>query len=216
MSKSIRCVAGALLLLGLSFGLMAYSEPVPLFLNQCARKISGLAEASVEITRSTFDEQGQVVSATPLTVSLTRSGEIGFSAGGGQAPTPSVLESRVFAVLLSASDPGSFADALRGLGLNMQAKGLQRLNGRVCLVLGTADAELKSPQFWMDKFAGTPARLIFSLNVEGRELQAEARFGEWAATSGHGLFPSRVEFFVDGRPWLRYDARGLKKASGTR
>ena len=216
MSKSSCRIVAALLLVGLSFALLAYSEPVPLFLNQCARKISGLAETTVEITRSTYDEQGQVAGATPLSLTLSRSGGIAFAAATGQAPTPSALESRVFGLLLAASDPGSFADALRGLGLDMQTKGLQRLNGRVCLVLGTAQAELKSPQFWVDKFAATPARLIFSMTAEGRELSVEARFGEWATTSGRGLFPSRVEFFVEGRPWLRYDARGLKKASGTR
>ena len=84
---------------------------------------------------------------------------------------------------------------VKKLGISRKDSAFSRYQQQVCYVFGAADGQDDVPQLWINKDNKWPVRLMV---FHGKE-RIELRFSQWNHPLMEGLFPHRIELYINNR-----------------
>ena len=98
--------------------------------------------------------------------------------------------------LFAALNSGDRTENLvKKLGISRKDSAFARYQDQVCYVFGAGDGQDDVPQLWIDKDNKWPVRLMV---FHGKE-RIELRFSQWDHPLMKGLFPHRMELYINNR-----------------
>lgn len=107
---------------------------------------------------------------------------------------------------------GGLAARLLELGVDVSVSSLGRFEGEISFVLGAVYPDESVSQIWIDRETFLPTRWIIRGNTGGAESDVlEVRYLTWWK-SGQSRYPSRIEFYQDGKLVRVNQVRNFREA----
>jgi|GEM_PF-3187132 len=98
--------------------------------------------------------------------------------------------------LFAALNKGKKAEGLlKEFGIDRKTSAFDRFEGQVCYIFGATEGETDKPQLWLEKDGMWPVKMqVF----HGKE-RIELRFSQWQHPLMKGLFPRRIELYINNK-----------------
>ena len=101
-------------------------------------------------------------------------------------------------LLVGTPKDSELTKSLERLGIDLKQRRLDRLQGKVCVVVGSEKPEDKQPELWLDHKTFKPLRFIDYSEAEGKPLLVDTRFTDYSSSVSGEWFPRLIEKYING------------------